>query len=434
MAGGDFGLAIGSIGGLRQSMPNAGFQQRLVWLVMQLCSFEMAFVLFLNSDSFEILFFPSVNASIPLLGLSMGLGVWALMREGLQIKGLQVLAAFVLLLIWIVVTYSWTNSVVIAKDRLNGLFLITLWTVIAGALVMANRRERVVRFLVFSVIVGVIIAAMGLQVAIELGTVQRFSEDARAHISWGRTVGPAVIVSFAIILFSKPLSLRQFVALGILGICLAYLLIAGGRGPFLACGVALAVPFLLGAPLTKSGFNLPRFQLIGLSALAVIAIGIAILAMSGDAALTLARLMGTLEKDTAVVGGATRLRYFPAAYQYWLGAPIVGNGIGSFSMMFLGYEQSGAYPHNFFLEILTELGLVGFALFYLMAYVASPRGSLADLRNDPLLLTIFMLLAMSLMNAMVSSNLAGNRLVFLYLAMMVVRPPSQSDSTQTPTG
>lgn len=133
--------------------------------------------------------------------------------------------------------------------------------------------------------------------------------------------------------------------------------------------------------------------------------------------------MGTLDKDSTVVQGATRLRYFPAAYQYWISAPLIGNGIGSFSMMFRGYEQAGTYPHNIFLEILAELGLVGFALFLVFAWMASPRGTLKDLRSDPLLLTIFMLTVMAFMNAMVSSNLEGNRLVFLFLAMMAVRPP-----------
>lgn len=422
-------MAVRSIEAVAQqrNVAKTTMSDRMVWLVMQICSFETAFVLFLNSDSFEILFFPSTNLTIPLLGLSMGLGGWVLLREGINLKGLHVVMAFLALGAWIIVTYSWTPSIVIAKDRINGLFLVTLWTVIAGALVMANRRERVVRFLAISVIVGVFIAAKGMQVAIELGTVQRFAEDARAHISWGRTVGPAVIVSFAVILFSKPLSIRQLLALGVLATSIGYLLLAGGRGPFLASAVALMVPFMLGAKITKTGLDLPRFQVIGFSAMLLIAIGIGVLAMTSDAAFTLSRLMGTLEKDNAVVGGATRIRYFPAAYDYWLQAPIFGHGIGSFSLKFLGFEQAGAYPHNIFLEIFCELGIVGFVLFLYFAYAASPRATFSGLRNDPLMLTVFMLVIMALMNAMVSSNIAGNRLVFLFLSMMAVRPPPKPD-------
>jgi len=398
-------------------------KSRLRSWILHLCSFETVFVLFLNSDSFEILYGFNFNTTLPLLAASMGLGILAILRDGIYPRGLRVVAAFLMFLSWIVISYSWTPSVTIAQDRLNVFFLLNFWTVLAGALVLANSRERMVRFLVVSLVVGTFIALNGLQIIIELGTVQKFSDDGRAHISWGRTVGPAVLVAFAIVLFARPFSKRQLVGVAFLLVNMAYLVSAGGRGPFLAVGVAMMIPFALGFEVSRRTIAVPRFQLLGFAALLLVAGALAVALASGEEFRSLDRLLRTLEEDPSIVSGAARLRFFPGAYNTWLEAPLLGNGIGSFSIMFLGYEQAGAYPHNIILELLTELGIVGLVIFIGFAWTAASQLSLKRLRADPMLLAILMLLVMAMMNAMVSSNLGGNRLVYLFLAMLALRPP-----------
>ena len=72
-------------------------------------------------------------------------------------------------------------------------------------------------------------------------------------------------------------------------------------------------------------------------------------------------------KYTIVVDGKviplknTYIKEFNSGYQTWLQHKYVGGGIKSFRFNCVTYNCS-SHPHNYYLEILTELGLIGFFL------------------------------------------------------------------------
>ena len=72
-------------------------------------------------------------------------------------------------------------------------------------------------------------------------------------------------------------------------------------------------------------------------------------------------------KYTIVVNGKviplknTYIKEFNSGYQTWLQHKYVGGGIKSFRFNCVTYNCS-SHPHNYYLEILTELGLIGFFL------------------------------------------------------------------------
>ena len=57
----------------------------------------------------------------------------------------------------------------------------------------------------------------------------------------------------------------------------------------------------------------------------------------------------------------TYIKEFNSGYQTWLQHKYVGGGIKSFRFNCVTYNCS-SHPHNYYLEILTELGLIGFFL------------------------------------------------------------------------
>lgn len=94
----------------------------------------------------------------------------------------------------------------------------------------------------------------------------------------------------------------------------------------------------------------------------------------------------------------------------WLGA-----GIGSFGALFLGFDTY-YYPHNIFLELLIETGIVGLALFCLCAYVVISRRDRSEFKS----LFLFFLAA-----AVFSGDIVGNAQL-LYLATAILMTKRQT--------
>jgi len=61
---------------------------------------------------------------------------------------------------------------------------------------------------------------------------------------------------------------------------------------------------------------------------------------------------------------SNRPYYWAVVIKGWPERPLLGHGVGAFAMNVLGYDER-AFPHNFFLEVLYEGGLISFTLFVL---------------------------------------------------------------------
>lgn len=89
-----------------------------------------------------------------------------------------------------------------------------------------------------------------------------------------------------------------------------------------------------------------------------------------------------------------------------------GNGIGSFGIMYLGQDVR-EYPHNIFVEVQFELGVLALLLFCLFLFVPF-------LFKRKTLLKVFVLFF--LLNAMKSGDLSGLWLLFFFIGLLVFNP------------
>lgn len=89
---------------------------------------------------------------------------------------------------------------------------------------------------------------------------------------------------------------------------------------------------------------------------------------------------------------------------------IFGNGIGSFGLNYIGEDERN-YPHNIFLEIFFELGLIGLIIFFVLILLILKRFSLKN--------NIFsILLFFAFLNALKSSNLTDLWIFFSFIGGM----------------
>ena len=114
-----------------------------------------------------------------------------------------------------------------------------------------------------------------------------------------------------------------------------------------------------------------------------------------------------------------RIQYYRDAIENFMQKPLIGAGVGMFS-----YEHGskGAYPHNIFLEIAAEYGLIGIIIFcpfliYLF-YLALKLIKNIPLGNLFLIIPLWFLIIF--LDTIVSGSIANNRNIWLFGAIILI--------------
>ena len=97
-----------------------------------------------------------------------------------------------------------------------------------------------------------------------------------------------------------------------------------------------------------------------------------------------------------------RIYRYIRAIKLFIKNPIIGQGIGSYAL-----TSIRDYPHNLFLECLSELGIIGFVLFYWPIYQSIKNTAL----KYPL---VFFLILQAVINSMLSGDLTSNQEILIF--------------------
>ena len=100
--------------------------------------------------------------------------------------------------------------------------------------------------------------------------------------------------------------------------------------------------------------------------------------------------------------------------------PIFGNGIGSWPIL-MNFRDEPGYPHNIFIEIAVELGLIGLVLFITLIMFAIRKLSLYNyLCNNLLKMMIFLIFCFLFLRTLVSGEINDHRAFFAILGFMML--------------
>ena len=122
---------------------------------------------------------------------------------------------------------------------------------------------------------------------------------------------------------------------------------------------------------------------------------------------------------TAGIGQESRWSLFAKALHVFLDNSFVGTGYGGFN-----FVMGGGYPHNIFLECLTESGVIGLAIF--IFWLRNIFCTLHRMFGESLQFTMATYLFIYyLLNAQVSGSLAGNAPLFLFAGIIAGREALQ---------
>src|SRR3954451_5545717 len=115
---------------------------------------------------------------------------------------------------------------------------------VLGGMVIADKRERTVRFFYFALAVALFMALVGLYIQFKTGNFRRWGQldgTGRVYLAFGHTVVNGAGIAVCIALFARVGAPGQ--ALGALAsaVCRYWLLSGGGRGPCLGAARSLLV-------------------------------------------------------------------------------------------------------------------------------------------------------------------------------------------------
>lgn len=346
------------------------------------------------------------HVSLVLFLLAIGLLVLRSESLGVSRSVLVVLLVFGLFLLYAGLSMWWSSSSAYALFKFSRLAVVCSLLVLAPVLAFPEK-DRVYSFLKLSLYMSLLVAALVVYGYFSPDYARPYEiYGSASHIRPGRAIGFGIVVATHYVLAARRSADRYAYGL-VLGVLLFGIVISESRGPFVAAIGASGILILLDLSLTR-GETYRAYLFVLLSALGLVAL-VVLHVVFGIAIPTFDRIVPLLQGnlDPSTTG---RLQLYYGGVVHWLESPVFGNGLGSFAPWFYGEDAMG-YPHNFVIEILAELGLIGLLLFGAVLCVAS-RSLVANLRTHPVAILLFGLLVFALLNASLSKDLQGNRILF----------------------
>jgi O-antigen ligase len=412
----------------------------LSWLVYHLLSFETLLVLFLFGVRLQALLpRPPLPETVVYGLLSMAVGFWIVWRQGIYVRGIPVFVAGLIFTAWMLLSYGWSPSRVLARESLPFILGVNLWALFAAAFIVAPSRERALRFLILMGVLATLLSVIGAFVYVTHGDFRFYrgpdgSWHHRTYLDWGNTVAVGATVALSLTIYSRLGSLKQLVFIAIFSCCAFFLIIAGARGAMLGPILGGLLAIFINLPRIRDGrIEWPVAQFLAVFILLAVIAYISYLFFSGQGTATLGRFMRLFDQmgDPLLRQGPNRFDYFAGAYQAWLAAPVTGHGLQAFALVFCHREDPGCHPHNVILQSLADFGIIGFILLMIFFGTAIRLLQLSRLSNDPLKTSMLMAAMPIMVSAMVSNNLPNAYGLFFFLGLFALRPPPVDDDDES---
>lgn len=319
----------------------------------------------------------------------------------------------------LVFSLLYTPSKVYSMQKILIFLSFTTWSFI-GPFLLIDNKDSLKKFLMSFVIISFITSIYVL--------IDYFTSDAIAYmrvgvngensLGLGRMAAMGSIIIIMIFLFNSKVDKKNRIySLFALLILLLTLLLSGSRMSLISL-ILLVVVFLFIKTFRFTKGDILLNKRSTKVALSLIPIPLLLIPFKDSLQTILVRL--TQLFDSSGVGSySLRTELFSLAIGIWENNPLFGDGFGSYGLHYHGFD-SAYYPHNIFLEILAEVGLVGFILFCIFLIVPFIKNNIFE--SNYIQITVLLLFLYMLLNANTTGDINDNRMMFTFLSLMYMYP------------
>jgi O-antigen ligase len=346
-----------------------------------LVSFEMLFLLFIFAGDFKkmsvLSWFP-VDFTLFFLVISFAAAIVIILRQSNRFNNLDDIAImlYILFLCWALWSLVWSSFGEYNINKATKTSILVSWCFVGSYFIVAAQWHRVTKFIMVLIGISTALLAYWSYSRFVLGIVDERTgaTEAGNYLNYAFHAKYLIAIFTALAVASQGF-VRLLMCIVAVVAVLVLMLFIGARGPLLWAlfTVPLALFFLLvnghaRHHRTRSlSIVLGFILVVGIMAFSLMWAGTQLVERLSPEMKTVERLKSYYEPEFGEsAGGRIHAQLF--ALESWLEAPIIGWGIGEFNYLYPGGpegsspERRFSYPHNLFLEVLMEEGLVGFGL------------------------------------------------------------------------
>lgn len=384
---------------------------------------EFYFALFLFAGAFKQVSTGAFFLDLSMLGLllSATLVLIEVINEPKINKSIiQPIGIYILLAMFILLSLFYSSSHLYGLDKAVRFISFTAWAFIGPFFIFKNKRD-IEKFIFYSILISVIMscyAVKDLKSSLGNAYIGFVSVNGSNYLSLGRVsaMGILLILLFYII-SNKNLMIKIMAFIGII-LNLVSLFASGSRMPLVALVCMLVYIAISSIKIKKKiyirkGFNL--FFIVILLSVCVLGT----LAKAGVFDTMIYRFQVLLTDSGGGESAEGRTDRYDFAFKLFAENPIVGEGIGGFGYNYNDTDARG-YPHNIFLEIIAELGLVGLVLFLLLIFRCIAPYFYRSGKDDSFSYSIFIVFLFYFLNANISGDLNDNRVMFCFMSLSYI--------------
>jgi O-antigen ligase len=314
------------------------------------------------------------------------------------------------------ISMFWSDSEVYALDKTLRFIVITGWAFVGGLLLIYNK-ESAKRFIASILVVSTLGSLfMGFLFVVNSSQTGFISIAGGNYLGAARLCGLGAMILLVYFFFGE----RKLLSLTLLSIHTLALLSTGARMPLVAFSAIFMLLTFRGVRYAKGNLYYTKHtKYIIVSLLFVIVMGF-FLVKTDTFSTTINRFEILFTEENGGNSANGRLMRFSEALEMFGRSPILGEGVGSFPVSFSSVDARD-YPHNIFLELLSELGLVGLVMFLCLFLLPIYRFFKIN-NNNRLLLALMAGLLFSFLNSLVSGDVNDNRILFTFISIITIAP------------
>lgn len=345
------------------------------------------------------------------------------------------LLMFSILILIILVSYLVTDSVIYANEKMVRFIAITSWSFI-GVYALIKDKQSLEKFINSIILIAFLVSAVGIIELIDTlksggynGTIFVMNTD---YLALGRTVGLGLVLMIGSKWFNdKRLSTTNMLTTLVM---LVVIVFSGAKMPLIATIASLLFIIFLATRVFSNKILVNRgvYKLTGLFVISIISMMlINETGLLGNVFRRLGSLFAGGDESTLM-----RIILYGVSFEMIKSSPVLGSGWASFPLYYNGIDVK-LYPHNIFLELFSELGIVGLLSFLMMLIYAVYHGFIVFkkryIRYNNLQLAMIGGFVFFLFNANTTGDITDNKILFTFIALLTIsNSTNKTDSEKNP--